>query len=349
MKKMIFGLLSLAVLFGSCDRNKDNRREPFQGKDITKNAEIRIEKDSKIAYLDIETKGQWMIFSGNSQDSIDFSTPLLTGTGSGSHKLPVLANKRIYYFLDTPDGKALLAERHLPMVGGYNFRDLGGIRNKDGKYTQWGKIFRSDDLNRLTAEDLAYLESIPLISVVDFRSPEEIKAAPDVVPVTVKKDYTYSIIPGNLSVNMAELDQLKAEQVDSIMKQMNISFVTDSTYYNRYKDFFDLLMNENEVPLLFHCTAGKDRTGMAGALVLYALNIDEQTIMDDYLSSNKYLEEKYKSIKEGHPSLKSLFEVKPEFLQAGIDRMKEDHGSVENFIQNVLDVDIEKFRAKYLY
>ena len=133
------------------------------------------------------------------------------------------------------------------------------------------------------------------------------------------------------------------------MMQMNTLFVTDSTFVDKYRIFFRLLQDEQEVPLLFHCSAGKDRTGMGAALILYALGVDEATIMQDYLASNIYLDNKYAKELERNPEPKSVLTVKREFLQAGIDRIKQDHGSVENFLKNVLKVDLAKFKERYLY
>ena len=88
---------------------------------------------------------------------------------------------------------------------------------------------------------------------------------------------------------------------------------------------------------------------MGAALILYALGVDEATIMQDYLASNIYLDNKYAKELERNPELKSVLTVKREFLQAGIDRIKQDHGSVENFLKNVLKVDLAKFKERYLY
>ena len=109
------------------------------------------------------------------------------------------------------------------------------------------------------------------------------------------------------------------------------------------------MQDSTRVPLLFHCSAGKDRTGTAAALILYALGVDEAIIMEDYLASNHYLGDKYAKELEQNPGLKPVLTVKREFLQAAIDRIKQDHGSVENFLVKVLHVDIPKFKARYLY
>ena len=88
---------------------------------------------------------------------------------------------------------------------------------------------------------------------------------------------------------------------------------------------------------------------MGAALVLFALGVDEKTIVDDYLASNIYLGDKYAQYIAKYPNLKPLFEVQKNFIMAGIDRMKKDHGSVEKYLINVLGVDIQKFREMYLY
>lgn len=144
-------------------------------------------------------------------------------------------------------------------------------------------------------------------------------------------------------------ESMTPDKIDSLMMEMNILLVTDPDCINRYKKFFELLQNKSNTPLLFHCSAGKDRTGMGAALILSALGVDEQTIMKDYLLSNIYLANKYSKMKAANPNLSSLFEVKPEFLQAGLDKIKNDHGNVENFLTKMLNIDIAKMREMYLY
>ncbi|PXV62237.1 protein-tyrosine phosphatase [Dysgonomonas alginatilytica] len=333
----------------SCkDSNMKADKAQYSGKDVSGEAFIIRNKDDKSAIVRIQTADKWLLYSGTSIDNIDFSKPVAEGRGSGIFPLNVPDSVRSYFQFVTPEGKAILAERHLPMEGGYNFRDLGGIKTTDGKFVKWGKIFRSDDLHNLTDGDLRYLSSIPLVSIVDFRSPDEIKRSPDKFPSSVSKDYAYSITPGNL-LAAKSLANLKEAQMDSAMMDMNRILVTDSACVNRYKDFFTLLQQEKEVPLMFHCSAGKDRTGMGAALILFALGVDENTIIEDYLSSNIYLDGKYAQYIAQNPNLKPLFEVKKEFIQAGIDEIKKEHGTVENYLTNVLGVDIQKFRERYLY
>lgn len=237
--------------------------------------------------------------------------------------------------------------RVLPMEGGFNFRDLGGYKTSSGKSVKWGKVFRSDEMYNLTSSDLNYLNEIPLRTIVDFRSEKEIENAPDKKPNSVINRYELTINPGNHS-NISNISELNSEYGEEFMKKINCSFVTDSGIIDRYKTFFVLLQDENQIPLLFHCTAGKDRTGMAAALFLASLGVDEDTIFEDYMLSNKYLEDKYQSIVDSLPALKPLFEVRTQYLRAGFEQIRSDHGSIENYLQNMLDVDLEHMKKLYL-
>ena len=320
----------------------------YSGEDIKSSVNITRDKDTKKATFTIHSTGKWTLYAGSSVDEIDFSKPLLEGSESGTFALQVNDTARSYFQVVTDKGRAILSEEHLPMAGGYNFRDLGGIKTKDGKYVKWGKIFRSDDLHNLTDADLNYLSSIPLVSIVDFRSQNEIDNGPDKIPSSVKEDYAMSISPGNL-LTAASLENFTLEQSDSAMQDINKLLVTDIDAIKQYKRMFDLLQSANDVPLMFHCSAGKDRTGMAAALILSALGVDDEVIMKNYLESNTYLADKYAKYIAQKPELRPLFEVKPEFLKAGLDQIKKDHGSIENYLANVLMVDINKMREMYLY
>lgn len=334
----------------SYDRKNTLVKAVFEGKDISSKASITRNKTTKIATLHIDLQEKWALYAGYSVDEIDFSSPLLEGEGSGVYSLDVSKSKRSYFQLVTSGSKAILSERHLPMTGGFNFRDLGGYKTKDNRYVKWGKIFRSDELHLLTPADLKYLESIPLVSIVDFRSEDEMQRAPDINPSSVKVNYAYPITPGNLMAVVATgIEKLTAEDAESLMREMNVLLVTETASIVRYTAMFQLLQEDKDVPLMFHCSAGKDRTGMAAALILSALGVDEETILRDYMLSNTYLADKYVKFKAKVPALSSLFEVNAQFLQAGFGRIKQDHGSVENFLTEVLNVDIEKMREMYLY
>lgn len=350
MDKLLVFMALGSILMTSCVKREAQNISGYSGADISKEVSVIRDKQTKIAQLDIKTDGEWELYAGPAVDKIDHSKPIAKGNKSGIYTLDVPDSTRYYFQIMTDKGSAILAERHLPMTGGYNYRDLGGYKTTDGKYIKWGKIFRSDDLHNLTDIDLKFLSSIPLISIVDFRSEQEMASAPDKNPSSVKTNYAYSISPGNLMAAVtSDISKLTAEYADTLMMQMNELLVIDSACINQYRKFFALLQDEGNIPLMFHCSAGKDRTGMGAALILFTLGVDEQTIVEDYLASNIYLADKYAKYKSENPALTPLFEVKSQFLQAGLNRIKKDYGSVEEFLTKALDVDIQKMREIYLY
>lgn len=311
---------------------------------IEKYASISRDKVTKQAVFVSDISGPWKVYSGFSPDKINYDKPLLTGNGKGRFSLQVDNTKRSYFSVVTSKGYGIIADVHLPMEGGYNFRDLGGIKTKDGHYIKWDKFVRSDELGTLTQSDLAYLSSFPLRTVVDFRRPDEIGKLPDRLPATVKDYVELNITSANLKPGSTS-----KEDVRDWMIAINEELVTDKKIQNTYKDFFKLVQDESKLPLLFHCSAGKDRTGMGAALILYALGVDEETIFKEHMLSNKYLKEKYKPIIAEHPELQPQFEVQEAYFRKAFDRIKKDHGTVENYLTNTLGVDIPKMRAMYLY
>lgn len=340
---IILAVLLTAVLLCSCDVNKIG----YYGDDISGQVAVSRDKATKEAELTISTGNTWRVYAGDRVETIDMTKPILKGSSDETASLPVSNTQRSYFQIVSNGNGVIAAERLLPMEGGYNFRDMGGYRTKDGRHVKWGKLFRTDDMQNLTDPDLEYLASTGIVSVVDFRSSKEMEEAPDKLPASVANHYPYAISPGNMS-SYEELSRASAAQMEKYMQQMNVQFVSDPEIIAAYRKFFALLQDEAKVPLSFHCSAGKDRTGMAAALILYALGVDEETILEDYMLSNVFLTAKYKDIVEQYPRLKPMFEVRPEFLNSGIRYIKEKHGSVENYIANVLEVDIAGFREMYL-
>ncbi|WP_353120883.1 tyrosine-protein phosphatase [Dysgonomonas capnocytophagoides] len=315
---------------------------------VVRKAQVLRNKYTKEASFEIEAQGNWSLYAGHAVARINYGTPILSGNGSGIYHLSVSTSIRIYFDLVSEDGEHLiLSERHLPMSGGYNFRDLGGLKTKEGRTVKWGTLFRADELSNLTIEDVKYLSSIPITSVIDFRAQNEARRSPDRLPNNVHFTYPIAITPGNLSSEGIQANMLKTN-IDAHMKHMNRLLVSDPTCVRAFRIFFAIVQNNLSAPLIFHCSAGKDRAGMAAALVLFSLGVDEETVMEDYLSSKKYLSDKYDAFIAKYPRAESIFTVKRMFLQAGINQMKRDHGSIMNFLTNELKVDIVKMRKLYL-
>ena len=276
-------LLSAAV---SCGKRSDT--PGYAGEDLSSKVTVSRDREEKTAVLTVTLPGEWELYAGAAPETIDLSAPILTGSGAGSYTLPVPAGTRSYFQFETGGNRAILAERQLPMSGGFNMRDLGGYRTSDGRHVKWGRIIRSDDLHSLTDEDLVYLASIPVKTVADFRSLQEVRAMPDKLSPQGMTYVGLPITPGSLD-DLQSYIAMTPEEVEAKMEWMNVYFATSDEGRERYRELFRLLQETDDAAILFHCSAGKDRTGMGAALILYALGVPEQTVMEDYLASNGYL------------------------------------------------------------
>ena len=239
----------------------------------------------------------------------------------------------------TPD------QRYIKLEGGFNTRDLGGIVTSDGRTIKKGLLFRGGDLNQLTANDINTFENLGIHTVVDFRSPAEIKLKPNKTIPTVKTDVNLPIMDGDVG---KALDNFKDLDMSQFLVEGNKNFVKNERYRDNYRKFFELVQNPNETPILYHCTYGKDRTGFATAMILFALGVDEKTVYEDYLSSNEYLDEVNAEILKEHPEVKDLVTVRLDYLKAAVDVIKENYGSVDKFLRDELKIDVDKMKSIYL-
>jgi protein-tyrosine phosphatase len=310
-------------------------------------ARVTRDKASKEAYLELRSDGPWRLFVSRSPDAFDDSRPLLTGEGPGRFPLPVEPLAREYFLLRRGDASLVLADELLPMAGGYNFRDLGGIPAAGGRFTAWGKLFRSDGMHHLEPDDLRYLASLPLVTVVDFRTTDSLERSPDRVPETVTNLVSLPLSPGSLTPADRDVS-LTADTWVDFMRNINRELVLEEEYAQVFRRFFAILAQEDNLPALFHCAAGKDRTGLAAAYILFSLGVSEDVVMRNYLASGVYLRGKYDHLLEKMPERAPLFTVRSEYLQSAIDAMREKSGSVEAYLADVLKVDLDAMRRSFL-
>lgn len=231
--------------------------------------------------------------------------------------------------------------RILPMLGAYNVRDLGGYTSGNNKTIRWNTLFRSGDLNNLTEEDLDFLSAIPIQTTIDFREEAEISVSPDQVIPSVKNQYFFPIKTGSI----IEFQKITPELAPTILIDANRSFVINNQ--DVYSRFFEILMQEENLPILFHCSAGKDRAGFAAVLFLSSLGVDRTVILQDYLLTNDCLRDKYAAIIEAIPMVAPLMEARKEYIQAAFDEIDNNYGGIENYLTQYLKVDLEKMRSIY--
>jgi protein-tyrosine phosphatase len=246
------------------------------------------------------------------------------------------------------------AKRKVELTGAVNFRDLGGYTTKDGHHVKWGKVYRSADMSKLTDDDLAVLNKLNVAYDVDLRGTEESKKAPD----RMNPNTDYILCPAGSDNTGNMLQGLKGTtNGDSVMQ----SYYSNTTYLaDRYKPFFGKLLGmPGDKSLVFHCTAGKDRTGIGAALLLYTLGVPYETIMSDYEASNYYRAAenkkmagqmvKYMNINESVAN--DVVAVKKSYLDATFTAIKAQYGSIDNYLKNQIgltDKDVKTLKKKFL-
>jgi len=240
-----------------------------------------------------------------------------------------------------------LGKRTLPLEGGYNCRDLGGLINKDNVTIRQGVLIRADDLSNLTDDDLEVLNDYPIRTIIDLRTTYERLKNQDRIPNSCNHEVHLDISSGQFE-NLVKQFRAGIEKPKEFMCDIYENFVLDKTCQEQYKLFFDVIQHKNRTPILYHCTAGKDRTGFATAMILAALNVDFDTIMEDYMASNFFLEKKYAYMLKIDPNYNYLIDVLPEYLETSFNTIKKNFGSVENYLSTILSVDLDLMKQLYL-
>lgn len=187
-----------------------------------------------------------------------------------------------------PRAVAAPHQRLLPLEGGRNFRDLGGYRTSDGRHVKWGLLYRSGSTHGLTERDYAELERRGLRVVCDFRDVRERANEPAAWPKG-----TVKVLSEDYQLDMAGFRPAGAPQTwtaASARAAMAASYPRLLvTFRDQYRRMFAELL-DGHAPLAFNCSAGKDRTGVAAALLLTALGVPRAAVIDDYLLTNRYLD-----------------------------------------------------------
>jgi protein-tyrosine phosphatase len=231
-------------------------------------------------------------------------------------------------------------ERILPLRGLYNLRDLGGYPLKGGRRVKWGILYRAGDLAPLSPDGRETLEKRNLKTIVDFRDQEERDLAPDGTIATVTHTRWLPIDAGNTT------DLTGAGSGGEAMMETLYRILAEYAR-SQYREFFAILSNPTNTPLLFHCAAGKDRTGLGAALILSALGAGRETIMEDYLLSRECLKGKYRARVAKKPSLEPLMTVRRSYLEAAFDTIDRNYGGMDRYLRDELGADSGLLRDLY--
>lgn len=264
------------------------------------------------------------------------------------------ALQRYWAELRFDDGTRLkTVERHLPIASVPNFRDIGGYKTKDGYTIRWEQVYRASAFDNLSAEDSAILESMDIKLVCDLRTARETRSNPDKLPASIA---LISLPPQNKDNRWLHMGRILFEAgfLESLLLDAYTRVMLDESP-QIFKILFEKLADSDSLPLVIHCAIGKDRTGIAIALLLSFLGVDEETILQDYALSNHH----YPFFKES--SAKVMVQLKlfglneadfdylllanTDLMQQALKHLHDKYGSAEAYLLDFVGLSRESLAA----
>ncbi|GAA5179454.1 tyrosine-protein phosphatase [Rugosimonospora acidiphila] len=253
--------------------------------------------------------------------------------GTGKLTVHVPAATREYFRLVPDRGAPLtIGQRSLGLASDPNLRDVGGYRTTSGQWVRDGVLYRSAALS-LTPADLKVVNALGLREDADLRTPDEATATPDIVPARAHYD-DFNVLGAQGTPAAPITSEADAQQ---LLIDGERQMVLSDSAQQAYHDLFTTLAHTPGASL-YHCSAGKDRTGWATAVLLTLLGVPSDVVMHDYLLSNQYYFDSpsVQSTLAAMPPAtaaiyKHVLDVEPAYLQAGLDQVKASYGSMTNY------------------
>ena len=333
------------------------------------NGEYRLQWPARNGPGDSEdtTRGPIRVFAGEAPDSIDRTSAVAQTSGSAvTVSLPPVPRR---YFSLVAEGTSPfpVAARAVKLDGVSNFRDLGGYVASEpgicGRSVKWGRLFRSAHFAQLSTAGLRRLHDLGVGLVVDFRTAHERQRHPNRFGnADAPQVRELDIDPGSGQgfAQAVDGDQMSEASLRAAMITVNRNLVRD--HAAAYATMFDALLGGRGASVI-QCTSGKDRTGLGSALILAALGVDRETILHDYVLTNRYLDLDRtfaRAVEDmGHfgsdritaEMLRPLYETRPEYLAAALDEIDENFDGPPAYLRHALGMTDERighFRALYL-
>ncbi|MFI0717765.1 tyrosine-protein phosphatase [Streptomyces sp. NPDC021224] len=290
--------------------------------------------------------GRVSVYAGRDQQHIARVHAVATGRGTATVTVPSPGTADRWWFELVPDhGQPLtLADRSLHLASAPNFRDAGGYRTTDGQWVRMGVLYRSGDLSTLTDADLATLHRLGIRTDIDLRTSTERSTAPDRLPAGTR--YVVADVLGDALSGALPTTEDAAVQM---MTEGERTMVSGDNAKKAYTTLVDATVNPRDAAVVYHCTAGKDRTGWASATLLTALGVPRATVMQDYLASNTYRAAENAAAlaqlpEAMRPAYKALLDVRPEYLNAGFGEVAQKYGSFDRYLDKALGFDSRDVR-----
>lgn len=235
--------------------------------------------------------------------------------------------------------------------GAPNFRDLGGLRTADGRRIRPGRLFRSDSLADLSAEDLPRFAALGVRTIIDLRDEQERNRKPNrLLDHATVRQHTIGFLPVGGHQLLSSLGpQSTADTVHQALADYYRRFALE--HASNYARMFDVLLDTDALPALIHCTSGKDRTGFGIALLLSALGVSRDDIYADYLDSNRAPRDIHFMLRADIPAdtAAALMRVRHEYLDAAFDTIATHWSGTGRFLTESLGLhEVKQARLRSL-
>ena len=242
-----------------------------------------------------------------------------------------------------------VAERVLPIEGAINLRDLGGYVGLNGRSIRWGRVYRSGMLHQLTPHGWQTLTDLGLRWLCDLRSETEVEQNPTFLP----EETAVSLLPHPVQSPDSRLRQLytvwrNRHRLDQILFQIYTHVMLDNNAAI-IGDILRHLADAANLPFLYHCTAGKDRTGVVTAVLLGLLGVDDDTIIADYSLTNAHYDQFYATLNQDVQRMSSLgfdeqqlhpiFLALPQLMADTLAYLRQQYGSIEQYVRQQAGLD----------
>ena len=236
-----------------------------------------------------------------------------------------------------------------------NFRDIGGYKSQDGRQVRYGCFYRSAPITFSSDSDRQEFQKLGIKNILDLRSDIEAQKCPDETIDGCHYIHCSAIALDTPYQGNFDMEDLIRSGALSNLKYYILEIYKNLPFKNEaYQKIFDLMLHDG-TPFVFHCTAGKDRTGFAAYLILKTLGVQDDCILEDYMLSNVYRSEENQAFTRQIPNIPGLEEllcVKEEYLKTSIQAIEEQYGDFETYVKEEYGIrknEIAILRERYLY
>jgi Protein tyrosine/serine phosphatase len=360
IKKTVFLAFSL-LLLSSCIEEKPDIRVVCE---LTSTGNYLIKWET---FPPME--GTVKIYESNSPDSFNIAYPAReVDINKGFDNILAIRNLNRSYFKLVFDKKysTITSERTIQMRRIYNFRDIGGYYNRDGKQIRWGKIYRSGSLapvppqgvfvRNYLSHDITYMNNLGVKTLLNFRTDNDNYTS----PCQYQAQNAFNL-PLRGYPHVIYFDKILSGEMrrnDVIIHLQDAFFFLLDNNSDYFTKMFDVLLDESNYPSVLYCSIGVDRTGLAAALILAALDVPEEIIIDDFLLSNERVN--FNSLFTSadlfsdyvQETMTAFFSAHRETITYAFDRIIKEYGSLENYLEkdfNLTSKKREKLKEILLY